>query len=99
MSSRITRGKGKLYQANSEQFVATINYRVHEELTQEGNLDRWWGELTFVDNIRLDDGEGYTIELEDQRKGSCSLRRRINKAVISLPPRYFHLFQGIGPLE
>ena len=99
MSARIARGKGKLYQANSEQFVATINYRVHEELTQEGNVGRWWGELTLMDNSHIHDGGGYTIELEDKRKGSCSLRRRINKAVISVPPRYFHLFQGIGSLE
>ncbi|MDH5695385.1 MAG: hypothetical protein OEZ00_02075 [Dehalococcoidia bacterium] len=99
MSARITRGTGKLCKGSSEQFVAAVNYRFHEELSPEGSLDRWWGELTFVDNIRLDDGDGYTIELEDKRKGTCSIKRRINKAVILVPPRYFYLFRGKGPLE
>jgi len=99
MATHVTRGKGKLYEANSEKLISTVSYRMHEEVTIEGNLEKWSGELTLTDNIRIQDGDRYTIELEDKRKGRCSLKRRINKAVILVPPRFFFLIQGTGPLE
>ena len=99
MATHVTRGKGKLYEANSEKLISTVSYRIHEEMTIEGNLEKWWGELTLTDNLRIPDGDRYVIELEDKRKGRCSLKRRINKAVILVPPRYFFLVRGTGPLE
>ena len=57
-----------------------------------------WG-YNEIRNIRIQNGARYAIELEDKRKGSCSLRRRINKAVILVPPRYYYLLQGAGPLK
>ncbi len=99
MATHVTRGKGKLYEANSEKLISAVSYKIHEELTIEGNLEKWGGELTLTDSIRIHDGDRYTIELEDKRKGRCSLKRRINKAVILVPPRYFFLLQGTGPLE
>ena len=99
MATHVKRGKGKLYEANSEKLISTVSYKIHEELTIDGNLEKWWGELTLSDNLRLPDGDRYAIELEDGRKGRCYLKRRINKAVILVPPRYFFLLQGTGPLE
>ena len=98
MATHVTRGKGKLYEANSERLISTVSYKIHEELTTEGTPGRWWGELTFTDSVRTHAGDRYVIELEDKRKGRCSLKRRINKAVILVPPRYFYLFQGTGTL-
>ena len=99
MAAHVTRGRGKLYEIYSEELVSEVNYQIHEELTTEGKLEKWWGELTLVDNIRIQDGDKYVIELEDKRKGRCLLRRRVNKAVISVPPRYFYWVQSAGPLK
>ncbi len=98
MATHVIRGKGKLYEADSKKLISMVSYKIHEELTIEGNLERWQGELTLTDNLRIDDGDRYVIELEDKRKGRCSLKRRINKAVILVPPRFFFLLQGTGLL-
>ena len=80
---------GKLYRASDEQFLANVNYQF-----QHLSAHRWWGELTLIDYMRLNDGSGYIIELEDNRKSKCTLKKRINRAVTSLPPRYIYRFSG-----
>ena len=99
MTTNVTRGEGKLYKSGNDKLLSTVNYRLHEELDEEGNQKSWWGELTITDNIRIPDGDKYVIELEDGRKGKCSLKRRINRAVILVPPRFIYLVQGTGLLE
>ncbi len=99
MVTNFTRGSGKVYDTGSDELISAVNYLVHEELTADGTPVKWWGELTFIDSVRIHDGDRYLLELEDSRKGRCSLRRRINKAVISVPPRFFYFLQGTGPLE
>ena len=84
-------GTGKLYQASNEQFLANVNYQFQHESPQ-----RWWGELTLVEYMRINDGSGYILELEDNRKGRCTLKKRVNRAVTSLPPRYIYHFSGSG---
>jgi len=99
MSARITQGTGKIYKVGNKQAVATVKYQLHEEFTAGGKLERWWGELTFMEKVNINNSDRYMIELEDKRKGRCSLKRRTNKAVLGVPPRYFYLFQGSGSLE
>ena len=99
MKTQSSRGRGKLYEAYGGEFVANISYQVHEELATEPILKKWGGELILVENMKIRDGDRYMIELEDERKGKCFLKRRINKAVIGVPPRYYYLFQGSGSLE
>jgi len=82
-------GTGKLYQASNEQFLANVNYQFQHESPQQ-----WWGELTLVEYMRIKDGSGYILELEDNRKGRCTLKKRVNRAVTSLPPRYIYHFSG-----
>ena len=82
---------GKLYQASNEQFLANVNYQFQHESPQQ-----WWGELTLVEYMRVSDGFGYILELEDNRKGRCTLKKRVNRAVTSLPPRYIYHFSGSG---
>jgi hypothetical protein len=76
---------GKLYFSVNEQFIANVNYNLQHK--EDG---RWWGELTLVEYKQVKDGGGYTIVLEDGKKGHCALRKRINRAVTSLPPRYVY---------
>ena len=80
---------GKLYQSSNDELIGGVNYNFQHE--SEG---RWWGELTLIDYVRIKDGSGYIIELEDGRKARCSLKKRVNRAVSSLPPRYVYHFAG-----
>jgi hypothetical protein len=85
---------GKLYYSLNEQFIANINYQFQNEEDHS-----WWGELTLIEYIRIKDGTGYTIELEDGRRRRCNLKKRVNRAVTSLPPRYVYHFSGSGKFE
>jgi len=86
---------GKLYRLSDNQFLAKVNYQLfnHEAATN------WWGELTLIDNIRLSDGDRFLIELEDKRKSQCHLKKRVNRAVSGIPPRYIYHITGFSPLE
>lgn len=87
-------GIGKLYRANDEQFVAEVSYRFQDE--SETN---WWGELSLVEYSRIGESGGFIIELEDKRRGMCYLKKRVNRAVTGVPPRYVYHFSGTGALE
>jgi hypothetical protein len=85
---------GKLYHSINDEFIANVNYQFqHEE------EHRWWGELTLVEYKQVKDGGGYTLELEDGRQSRCNLKKRVNRAVTSLPPRYVFHFSGSGKFE
>ena len=99
MATLVTRGKGNLYETNNDRLISKVSYRIHEERTAEGNLEKWWGEITLTDSHQPPDGDRYMIELDDKRRGRCSLKRRINRAVILVPPRYTYLLQGTRELE
>jgi len=99
MSARITQGTGKIYKVGDKRAFITVKYRLHEEFTAGGSLERWWGELTLIENVNINNSDRYMIELYDKRKGRCSLKRRTNKAVFGVPPSFFYLFQGGKSLE
>ena len=82
---------GKLYRDRDEQFLANVTYQFQHESPRQ-----WWGELTLVEYMRIKDGSGYILELEDSRRGRCALKKRVNRAVASLPPRYIYHFIGSG---
>ena len=85
---------GKLYRSSDEELIAEVNYQF-----QHVSPQRWWGELTLIDYARVNDGPGYILELEDGRKSRCNLKKRVNRAVTSLPPRYIYRFNGTGKFE
>jgi len=87
-------GIGKIYKLNDDHFVASINYKLHDETPTN-----WWGELTFTDHLNVEDSEGYMIELDDSRRGRCHLKKRVNRAVTGIPPRYVYHVTGINPFE
>lgn len=82
---------GKLYFSANDEFIANVSYQF-----QHLDDGHWWGELTLVEYQKVRDGGGYVIELEDGKKCSCSLKKRVNRAVTSLPPRYVYHFTGNG---
>ncbi len=87
-------GKGKLYRSDDEQLLGDIDYQLQDE-----SKTSWWGELIFIDYVRIGDGGGYIIELEDNRRGRCYLKKRVNRAVSGVPPRYIYHFTGSSPLD
>ena len=93
----INQGSGNLYRADNEQLLDSVKYQLHEE--SSGEPTRWWGEFTLVANVRIQDNERYIIELEDGRKGMCYLKKRVNRAVSGVPPRYLYHFTGISSFE
>ena len=85
---------GKLYQSSDNEFVTEVNYKFQDE-SDTG----WWGELTLTDYKRLKDNDIYIIELDDTRRGKCRLRKRVNRAVSGIPPRYVYQFTGVSALN
>lgn len=85
---------GRLYKSGSDEFIANVTYRFYDE-SEAG----WWGELVLMEYKRLNESDRYVIELEDGRRGSCFLRKRVNRAVSGVPPLYCYQFKGRGRLE
>jgi hypothetical protein len=85
---------GKLYRSSDGKFLTNVNYQF-----QQADDHNWWGELLLVDYVRIDESGRYILELEDKRKGKCVLKKRVNRAVQSLPPRYIYRFSGNDPLK
>jgi hypothetical protein len=85
---------GRLLQSNDAKLIARVNYQIQHEENK-----RWWGELTLVDYVHIKDGSGYILELEDGRRSRCALKKRVNRAVTSLPPRYVYHVAGSGDFE
>ncbi len=85
---------GKLYSSLNNEFIANINYNFQHQDEHE-----WWGELMTIEYKQIKDGGGYIIELEDGKKSRCALKKRVNRAVSSLPPRYVYRFSGSNKFE
>lgn len=86
---------GKIYRLSDNQFITNVNY----QLFQHPAATNWWGELTLTENIRLDEGDRFIIELEDRRKSQCYLKKKVNRAVSGFPPRYIYHVTGTSPVE
>jgi len=80
---------GRLYRFNEEQFVADVNYRLLGEAP--ANL---WGELIPMEYGHVNDGGDYIVELDDNRKIKCNLKKNVNLGVTGIPPRFVYRFAG-----
>jgi len=85
---------GKLYRVSDNEFITEVNYKFQHE-SETG----WWGELTLTDYKKINDTDIYIIELDDLRQGRCRLRKRVNRAVSGIPPRYMYQFTGMSALK
>jgi len=86
---------GKLYRLSDDQFIADVNYQLFEHPA----ATNWWGELTLVDYVRLDEGDLFAIEFEDNRKSRCHLKKKVNRAVSGFPSRYVYHVAGFSSIE
>lgn len=85
---------GKLYRVSDNKLVAEVNYQLHDE-----SATNWWGELILNDYVPINETESYIIKLDDERQGKCRLKKRVNRAVSGVPPRYMYHFIGTSPLK
>jgi len=85
---------GKLYRVSDNAFIAEVNYKFQDE-SETG----WWGELTLTDYKRINDNDIHIIELADMRRGRCRLKKRVNRAVSGIPPRYVYQFTRMDALK
>ena len=85
---------GKLYSVYDRQLLAEVDYNCYD-----GSRESWWGELTLIEFQQLQDGDGYLIEMVDGRQGSCTLKKKVNRAVHGLRPLFCYNFRGNGLLE
>jgi len=85
---------GDLYKLGDSEYIGRVNYRL---LHEDGAT--WWGELTLEDYFRVDDGDEFIIELEDQRMSRCRLTKKVNRAVSGIPPRLVYRITGTTPFE
>jgi len=84
---------GNIYYLREGNLLGGVDYRfqAEDELS-------WWGELVFTEYCKVDEMAGYTLELEDGRRGNCRLRKMVNKAVHGMPSRHYYQFHGTGLL-
>ena len=86
---------GKLYKLGDSEFVADVNYHVF----QHPAAANWWGELTLVDYVSLNEGDMFEIEFEDRRKSKCHLKKKVNRAVSGFSSRYVYHVTGFSLIE
>ena len=77
MDTDVLRGEGSLCSSDdAKEFISAITYQLWEKPQAENAPGEWWGNLA-LDRL-IDSGE-YIIELEDGRKGTCSIRANIQR--------------------
>ncbi len=92
---RLNMGTGKLYRLNDNQSMADIDYQLY----QRRESTEWSSELTLSSSLKISESEIYVIELEDGLKFPCKLRRKVNRAVSGIPPRYTYHATSLGRIE
>jgi len=93
----IKQGRGKLYRIGSEQLVSDVDYRLYQDSALEP--ERWWGEFYLDRNIKIDEDDGYIMELEDGGKGRCYVKKLVNKVLSGIPARYVYRVNGASLLK
>ncbi len=88
-------GIGKLYPLNDNQFTADVNY----QLFQRGESTGWAAELTLASTYKVNENEIFVIELEDNRKCLCKLKKKVNRAVNGIPPSFIYHATSLGQIE
>ncbi len=80
---------GRLYRSGEEQLVTNVNYRLIGQISR--NI---CGELVPVECARVADGGDYIVELADNRRIKCNLKKNVNRATVGLPARFVYRFAG-----
>ena len=97
MTTYVTNGLGILYDAGQREVLAKIAYRIYRNPATEERGEEWWG--GFALECPVAEQSQYALELEDGRKGVCSLAlRKAHKITESLTFYHYDL-KGISALK
>jgi hypothetical protein len=95
----ILKGTGKLYRGAETEPFATVKYSLLVDVSPKTGNHSWSGECILTKKDVIREGEMLTLELETGHRGNCSLRKKVNKAVMGLPVRFFYHISGLGNLS
>ncbi len=95
--SPVVSGIGKLYRIDEEEAIASVNYQIRANPSAFSS--QWMGEIVLRDAVDIGDGGLFVIELEDGSRGKCALKKMINRATSSVPPRFVYRLTGSGSLK
>lgn len=87
------KGQGKLFKLDAVEMLSPVEYNIFVEPATNGT-EKWQGEMVSIESVKISDGGHYLIEMEDGRLGLCCLQKKVNKAVMGLPVRYFYHLSG-----
>ena len=74
MAIQYSNGLGQLYDKNSKQPVAQVNYRLIETDPTKYTKKKWWGEFHTSKELKeLRESVIFRIEFEDGRDGDCAI--------------------------
>ena len=95
--SPVISGIGKLYRIGEEEAFTSVNYQIREDPSAFSN--QWMGEIVLRDAVDIGDSGWFVIELENGSKGRCALKKMVNRATSSMPPRFVYRLTGSGSLK
>ena len=80
---------GKLYNSHGDRFISDVTYQLFGETKTS-----YRGELVPTEYAAIGSSGDYIVELENNRKIRCDLRKMVNRATIGLPPRFTYHLNG-----
>lgn len=92
----VCNGTGILYDVGEKETLATIAYRIYRNPATEQRGEEWWG--GFALGAPLTELKEYLLELEDGRKGNCTVNLRSVSRLSESLVFYHYDLMGIGVL-
>ena len=90
---QVINGIGKLYDADGTEVIAIISHQVWEKPGANDNSE--WGGEFLIDRVIWPSGE-YVIELENGRRGTCTID--IEQEIDDCPVNYRYGIKATGNL-
>jgi len=97
MTTYVVNGTGTLYDTEGRETLAVIAYRIYRNPATEQWGEEWWG--GFALDFPVAEQSEYNLELEDGRKGVCSLQVRKVQQITESLTFYHYDLKGIGVLK
>jgi len=99
MAIQYSNGLGLLYDRDSKQPIAQINYRLIETDPTKYTKKKWWGEFyTSKELKKLKESVIFRIEFEDGRDGDCAIWTNSEAQYSSTAKQFNYHFNGRSKL-
>ena len=93
----VSNGTGFLYDVESGERLATVAYRVYRNAATDERDEVWWG--GFALNESIPERDEYALELEDGRRGRCTVDLRKADTIAPDLTFYHYDIRGTCALE